>query len=202
MKCTKKENRSSTVDKRIPNQHLQTDFTNIRGLHTNMNSVHHHLETFHPHLFVLTETQISTPPDIPHLQFPDYQLQHNFRFKGGLCAFIRSNVPCRRIPEWENSSFDLMWFKVSLPHHMKFICCLYRSPNDSNFHQLFDYLSLRVDDIESDFPSAEIIVLGDFNVHNVDWLPYSTHTDVEGREAEFFAISCELSQLVDTPTRV
>jgi Reverse transcriptase (RNA-dependent DNA polymerase)/Endonuclease-reverse transcriptase len=202
MKSKNNERDSNTVVNPIPNHHFQTHFINIRGLHTNINAVHQHLETSRPHILLLTETQISNSHDTTHLLCPGYQLQHNFRYKGGVCAFIRSDVPCRRVTEWENPSFDLMWFRISLPHCIKFVCCLYRSPNDPNYSQLFDFLSLRVDDIECDFPSAEIVVLGDFNVHNVDWLPYSTHTDSEGREAEFFAISCNLSQLVDTPTRI
>ena len=47
------------------------------------------------------------------------------------------------------------------------------------------------------------IVLGDFNIHNSNWLSYSSNvTNPAGREAEAFAIVNDLTQVISEPTRV
>ena len=50
-------------------------------------------------------------------------------------------------------------------------------------------------------PHAEVLYIGDFNVHHTDWFQ-STHTDVGGIEALHFSISKELEQIIKHPTCV
>ena len=50
-------------------------------------------------------------------------------------------------------------------------------------------------------PHAEVLYIGDLNVHHSDWLK-STHTDIGGIEAFHFSISNELGQIIKHPTRV
>ena len=102
-----------------------------------------------------------------------------------------------------NPGFQLFWLKISLPHATKYICTLYRSPNSNNNELLFDHLSNSIETITLQSPRSEIIVLGDFNIHNSDWLSYSSNvTDPAGREAEAFAIVNDLTQVISEPTRV
>ena len=102
-----------------------------------------------------------------------------------------------------NPSFQLFWLKVSLAHTTKYIFTLYRSPNSKNYELLFDYLSKSIEAITLQSPRSEIIVLGDFNIHNSDWLSYSSNvTNPADREAEAFAIVNDLTQVISEPTRV
>ena len=49
-------------------------------------------------------------------------------------------------------------------------------------------------------PCSEIIFLGDFNVHNSDWLTYSSNVTITaGRDAEAFAIVNDLTQVTVNP---
>ena len=50
-------------------------------------------------------------------------------------------------------------------------------------------------------PQAEVLYIGDFNVHHTDWLQ-STHNDVAGIEAFHFSISNELEQIIKHQTHV
>ena len=50
-------------------------------------------------------------------------------------------------------------------------------------------------------PHAEILYIGDLNVHHTDWFQ-STHTDVGGIEAFHFSLSNELEQIIKHPTNV
>ena len=50
-------------------------------------------------------------------------------------------------------------------------------------------------------PHAEVLYIGDLNIHYTDWLQ-STHTDVGRIEAFHFSISNELEQIIKHPTCV
>ena len=48
-----------------------------------------------------------------------------------------------------------------------------------------------------------MVILGDFNVHNPNWLPFSSPIcDAAGTEAEVFALTNNLEQLIADATRV
>lgn len=184
---------------------LLIEFCNIRGIgHNNINvsCVHQHLQSIKPHILALSETQISPKSDSTYLLCPGYELHSKFRFKGGVCVYIRADVACQREESLEIEEVDAMWLRTIVHNKTRFICALYRSPNSERPSQLFQYLSDKVDWIQVNYPSSEIVILGDFNVHNSNWLAHSNKTDEAGRQAEAFAISCNLTQLVDCPTRV
>ena len=183
--------------KNPPNSSIS--FINICGLNKNLNSVHHYLQSCKPLILFLTETQISHKTSTKHLQCPGYELISSFRLHGGVCAYVRSTLACTRLPALEKGKPDILWLKLALKSTTKFICCIYRSPSDNSFNELFDSISSQIDELVSGFPSAEVIVLGDFNVHNREWLR-SSKTDAQGRAAEIFAISNSLTNLVNEPT--
>ena len=175
------------------------------------NPVHHHLQSTNPYALFLTETKIK-PLDpsnstvlLPRLKCPGYELFSSFFPNGGVCAFTRSDVQTLHLKQihLSNPGFPLFWLKISLPHATKYICTLYRSPNSNNHQLLFDHLSKAIETITLQSPRSEIIVLGDFNIHNSDWLSYSSNvTNPAGREAEAFAIVNDLTQVISEPTRV
>ena len=189
---------------RNTHKEFSTVFCNIRGINKNLNAVHHHLLSNKPHILSLTETQIRDPDDITYLRCPGYNLHHAFRPKAGVCTYVRADLPVSRQTRYEqsNSDFQLLWLKISIPHSTKFICTIYRSPNSSGHQDLFDHLTASIEHITQHNPSSEIVILGDFNIHNSDWLTHSTHSDASGIECEAFSILNDLSQLVNDPTRV
>lgn len=65
-------------------------------------------------------------------------------------------------------------------------------PNPTNHTKLFNHHTNCIDDHA---PLCQIIVLGDFNVHNTSWLTHSSQKDKSGLEAETFAILNNLHQL-------
>ena len=202
---------NSTAATNVAPKPFSISFCNIRGLSSNINPVHHHLQSINPYALFLTETKIK-PLDpsnstvlSPHLKCPGYELFSYFFPNGGVCAFIRSDVQTLHLKQFDlsNPGFQLFWLKISLPHATKYICTLYRSPNSNNHELLFDHLSKSIETITLQSPRFEIIVLGDFNIHNSNWLSYSSNvTNPAGREAEAFAIVNDLTQVISEPTRV
>ena len=87
---------------------------------------------------------------------------------------------------------------------MLHFCFLYRSPScdrHSTFNK-FDYLSDSISDILKKYPFSEIVVAGDFNIHNRNWLSHSSHTTPEGEYVEVFAEANDLFKLVKGPTHI
>jgi hypothetical protein len=72
---------------------------------------------------------------------------------------------------------------------------------DVETNRLFDYLSRAADDAQAQYPSAEMVFLGDFNCHHDSWLgsPITNHA---GSAAHAFALTQSLTQLVNQPTSI
>ncbi|CAK1578452.1 unnamed protein product [Parnassius mnemosyne] len=60
---------------------------------------------------------------------------------------------------------------------------------------------MATDSMLQQVPSAEIVILGDFNAHHAEWLG-SRLTDHAGRSVYDFALAYDLTQLVTSPTRI
>ena len=156
-------------------------------------SVEAHLVTSSPNLFLLSETQLSSqsPPD--PFQISHYNLYSRFRSKGGVAAYCNINTPIARLMDLESPHFDVLWLKIYLPTTTIILCFCYCSPNATDFLSFFEYLTSCHESLLTKHPHAEVLYIGDFNVHHTDWLQ-STHTDVGGIEAFHFSISNELEQ--------
>ncbi|XP_026320838.1 uncharacterized protein LOC113230944 [Hyposmocoma kahamanoa] len=113
-----------------------------------------------------------------------------------------TDVCCRRLRCLEDPSFSLLVVHVDLGSHSRVYVCVYRSHNgDMETTRLMDHLSRVADDAQERFPLAELVFLGDFNAHHELWLS-SSKTDHAGRTAHAFALTHDLTQLVNQPTRI
>ena len=84
---------------------------------------------------------------------------------------------------------------------MSYFFFLYQS-SSSALCTVFDSISSNIDEVLSINPSANVFVLGDFNIHHKDWLAYSSGTDRPGELSYSFSISHELTQMVNFPTGI
>ncbi|KAL7636426.1 UNVERIFIED_CONTAM: hypothetical protein RMT77_013201 [Armadillidium vulgare] len=180
---------------------LSIHFTNVRGLFSNLASVEYHLSHSQPNLLLLSEPQISKNSNSNFFNISNYNLFHNFRSKGGVCAYVNTNTPVTRLVNLEFPNFDVLWLKsFFLPLRLSCVFC-YCSPNRTDFSTFFEYLTTSHETVTSSRPNIEVLYLGDFNVHNTEWLG-SSHTDPGGEEAESFSILNDLEQLIKEPTHI
>ena len=68
--------------------------------------------------------------------------------------------------------------------------------------KVFDSVSSNIDEALLINPSANVIVFGDLNVQQKDWLSYSGETNRPDELCYNFSISNELTQMVNFPTRI
>lgn len=72
----------------------------------------------------------------------------------GVCDYTRKDLSCQFQENLEtDDGFDVLWLK---------------SPNNLPFNTLFTKFSFKVDYTQETFPNADVVILGDFNVHKND----------------------------------
>ena len=118
----------------------------------------------------------------------------------GLGVYIKDGLPCARDTSHEDLNSPFMCFHMTLLHSTTYLFFLYRPQNEGS--SVFNSIAKQIDNILIHHPSANICVFGDFNVHHVQWLVHSNHTDNVGVECYNFSLAHELSQIVNFPTRI
>jgi len=182
-------------------------FSNICGLKSNLISVFAHLQLFGPDILALSETQVFNNLDITQFNCPGYSFIPVFFPHRGIALYIKNTLSFSRLKIYESricAKFSFIWIKFQINDFETYFCFLYRSPelSSDNTATELDHLSHTIDNIYSKSPHAEIIIAGDFNVHNSQWLPHSHQTDLSGQYTEIFSLLNGMSQLVDQPTYI
>ena len=113
-------------------------------------------------------------------------------------VFKIKKIPSRLLTNLESNEFDVLWIKITI----KFFCIIYLPPKDPKYEQFFDYLPDCHSNIVKEFPSSEISLLGEFKVHDKNWLTFSGQNSPAGSVAEIFSTACELTQIINGPKRV
>ena len=118
-----------------------------------------------------------------------------------LAVYVKKRLPFARDVSLENSADSYLCFQQALLHLVSYFFFLYWSPS-SSLCTIFDFISFNIDEVFSINPSANVLVFGDFNIHNKDWLTFSGGNDRPGELCYKFCISSSLTQIVNFPTRI
>jgi len=118
-------------------------------------------------------------------------------------VYARDDICIRRLRDLEESSISMIWLLADTGQEQILYACIYRSHSgDQETTRMLDHLSEVADVARERYPSAQLVILGDFNAHHREWLfPYQV-TDHAGREAHKLALTLDLTQLVNCATRV
>ena len=117
----------------------------------------------------------------------------------GLGVYAKNNLPIAREPTLEEDNESYMCFRLALLHSTTYIFFLYRSPSSSSC-SVVEAVSSNIGKALILHPSANIMVCGDFNAHNTEWLGHSHTTDAAGVFCQEFVLAQDLTQIVDFPT--
>ncbi|XP_047140024.2 probable RNA-directed DNA polymerase from transposon BS [Hydra vulgaris] len=181
---------------------LNLSFTNIRGLRSNFSSVESYLLQSSPDLLALCETNLSSAVPSCDLSVDGYLpliRKDSNNHMLGLGIYIHKNSPICRETRFESTDYSFMCFCLAQLHSIAFLFVLYRSPSSQDC-TILDVISDQIDQALSLYPSANIVVVGDFNAHHTDWLGSSV-SDSAGVKALNFCLSQSLTQIVNFPTR-
>ena len=115
----------------------------------------------------------------------------------GLAVYLKKGLPFAQDLYLETSADSYLCFWLTLLISLSYFFFLYQTPSLSLLSNTDEVLSIN--------PSANVFVLGDFNIHHKGWLTYSGGTYRSGVNSviifyNFFTISNYFTQLVNFPT--
>lgn len=204
MKMSNHRNSRKPVNQQKSPRDLSISFSNIRGLRTNFTQCEAYLSSASPDILALCETNLDESISSSSFFVPGYlpliRLDSNTHMHG-LGVFVKDSLPIARVPTFEIQGESFMCFRLSLIHTTSYVFFLYRSPSTTSCSVL-EAVSNSIDKALSLHPSAKIFVFGDFNVHHSNWLKFSNGIDLPGQSCYNFALSHDLSQIVEFPTRI
>ena len=149
---------------------LKLSFTNIQDLCLNFVDCESFLESNSPHILALCETNLADSIDsgnfsvracLPLIQKDSTTHMH------GLTVYVKEGLPFAWDLSLENSADSYFCFRLALPHSVSYFFFLCQSPSLS-LCMVFDSVSSNIDEALLINPSANVFVLGDFNVHHKD----------------------------------
>ena len=107
---------------------------------------------------------------------------------------VRSDIPCQLI----DSPCELEIVSVKLNYYQPVVCCLtYIPPNSSitQYENLFNFLN------STNIGSVNLIILGDFNIPDIDWNTLSGFSPVSRQFCDL-VFDSGLSQLINCTTHI
>ena len=175
---------------------------NVRGFLSNRAELEAHLETLQwPSFLALTETFLDASTSSPTLSGYDVVSRRDRgggRHGGGVILFARRAV-CRQIAHVGTSDeFERTWHVLHTDVGPICIGVWYRPPC---YAELPSIESLVHEYRKYSEGCIGCMLVGDMNVHNVNWLMHSSHSSPEGKLLANVALSSGLAECVRQPTR-
>ena len=115
----------------------------------------------------------------------------------GLTVYVKGGL----VFAWDLSLENCLCFHLDLLHSVSLFFFFYQSPFLS-LCMVFDSVSYNIDKGLLINLSANVFVLGDFNIQHKDSLTYSGKTDRSGKLCYNFSISNDRTQMVNFPTEI
>ena len=181
----------------------------FRFFHLNVNGLDCHsdlLDTLlqlhdFPEYVIFTETHLTKAIELP--QLTNYLVvsrcdRRNESASGGVILFARTDVWANIVSLHNSESLELCWHTLHADVGPILVGAWYRPPNRGEVLSIQQF-DRELEQLGSDFVGK--VILGDMNVHNLDWLRFSYQNSREGKELEKVCISHGLSQCVKGPTR-
>ena len=116
---------------------------------------------------------------------------------GGIAVLGKKDVIGRMSLLFVSEEFERCWFLLHTDEGPILFCCWYRPPGEA----IAGIRSFADELCKFRSQAVAVMVIGDLNVHNTQWLKYSLGNTPEGRELQDIAVKEGLRQIVKTPTR-
>lgn len=121
---------------------------------------------------------------VPELcNITDYQLFHRLRTGkrgGGLVLYCRSHLHPTLLPVEPPDGVETLWVRLSPPAHPRhaasvLICLVYHPPRAASATSLVNHIIDNMDQLRTRYPSAKVVVCGDFNKLNTSDIEQQLH---------------------------
>ena len=179
--------------------------TNAFGLQSKFGEFRRKVAQEHVDLAIVTETKFSpdkvteAEADIPG--FSTYRLDRNAHGFGGVGIWARSSLAVSRLDFPSSVDHELLWLSIKTQGDGRLVVGAVYRPGSSaeNDVPLIEHFR---DQCLANLTrhNTRVLLAGDFNVHNTDWLG-STKTTLAGEYLEDVCSSHGLTQHANQPTR-
>ena len=118
----------------------------------------------------------------------------------GVSIYVKSTLKSEQI-EFTTNFNDNVWVSIDLGYNTTFLIgCLYRSPNSSESNNELLLSILNETKLKR---NSRLVIVGDFNLKEIDWTNFHVHTRPEHIAMKVFDTVNDLfyEQLVNEPTR-
>ena len=188
----------------LKTHNLRVLLTNAFGLLTKLGELQHCVTKDNPDVVIVTETKF-TLQKVPTLMACLAGYHEPLRLDrtshgGGVAVWVRHDLAFQHLDHIKTYDHEVIWFSlVARDGHKIVFCAAYRSGSCSESDlSLWEYLDSTLEQARSH--GRNIVIAGDFNIHNKSWLG-STKTTRVGEFAEEVCASHGVSQHVSMPTR-
>ena len=117
--------------------------------------------------------------------------------RGGIALYARDGFQDSVVHLADSPTDERAWYIIHADSGPVLLCLWYRPPSSG----LEPVTRFDAELSEHSRHAVSCIVMGDLNVHNIEWLRHSNRTSPEGIELETVCCSHGLRQLVKKPTR-
>ena len=189
---------------RQPPRMLRLMLTNAFGILSKLGEFQASLNAHHSDIVIVTETKVTedkaTPAD---LTFPGYfppVRRDRTAQGGGIAIWIRTDLAFTELECIDTGGNEILWVRLKTAAGPSIgVCAVYRSGSSADGDiSALNSISSGIDDARQ--CCQNIIVAGDLNVHNREWLG-SSGTSPAGEAAEDLCYHHCLDQHVHEPTR-
>ena len=210
--CAKTSNKnynSNISQPRIPTSDSNNDdYNSITCYYLNIRSIVNKLSAFQAHVYLsdfdvvcLSETWLSDSLIDQEILPSNYNIYCNDRPScgGGVLIATKDNIPVTAVTPYLSSShaFEILSIKLNLRKPI-ILTCVYIPPGSNDLPAMSILVSTLIQVIQSD-PSSDTIVVGDFNLPDIQWDTLSASSTVSKAFCDFVFYNT-LIQLVDQPT--
>ncbi len=175
---------------------------NPRGLGENQAQVDALVESIgRPQVVGITETWLErTPAKISGYHLVSQLDRRNARRgdRGGIALFARDGFEQTVVHLADSKTDERSWFVIHADSGPLLLCLWYRPPNTGEIDSIRRF---ETELAEHSRHAVSVVVMGDMNVHNIEWLRFSNRNSAEGKELEQVCCANGLRQLVKDPTR-
>ena len=186
------------------------DFTSLTFLHCNLRGwISHHtelegylkLQPAFPSIICLNETLLSNK-GVDFIGLTGYEKiarrDRDEQDGGGIAVFALSEIAHNLVLLYTSLVAERVWILIHSDFGPYLLCCWYRLPSSGEIESI---QSLRTEYLEYHNLAMGTFIIGDVNVHQLDWLRFSSHNSREGAELKRFCEEFGFEECVKAPTR-
>ena len=176
---------------------------NTRGLFSKLAEINTRIALMlkKPSILCFTETWLNAL--IGHITIAGYFVvvrrdRDDGRVGGGVLVLVADSILQNLTPILVSKSDERVWCLLYSNIGPMLICCWYRPPSRGDVSSIH---SLRQEFLELRDQAISSFIVGDMNVHNINWLLYSRENSPEGIGLQRFSSDYGFRECVRAPTR-